>query len=60
MSLLAKLVNIIYRVFLRFTLLGTHNTNKITPDEYDTLMDEYIKKHPEITVQESKDLLVVK
>ena len=54
MSLLLKIANVIYRIFLSCT----QNTNKITPDEYDTLIHEYVKKHPEILLEQSKELQV--
>jgi hypothetical protein len=38
--------------------LGTNNTNKITPEEYDIYIHEYVKKHPEIMREQSKDLQV--
>ena len=38
--------------------LGTKNTNKITPEEYDMYIHEYVKKHPEIMREQSKDLQV--
>ena len=58
MSLLLKIANVIYRIFLSFTTLGTRNTNKITPDEFDMYIQEYVKKHPEIMLEQSKDLQV--
>jgi len=54
MSLLLKIANVIYRIFLSCT----QNTNKITPDEYDMYVQEYVKKHPEIMIERSKDLQV--
>jgi hypothetical protein len=58
MSLILKIANVIYRVFLLFMPLGTNNTNKITPEEYDMYIHEYVKKHPEIMREQSKDLQV--
>ena len=58
MSLLLKIANVIYRIFLSFRTLGTRNTNKITPDEFDMYIQEYVKKHPEIMLEQSKDLQV--
>jgi len=58
MSLLLKITNVIYRIFLSFMRLGTNNTNKITPEEYDMYIHEYVKKHPEIMREQSKDLQV--
>ena len=52
MSLLLKIVNVIYSIFLLF------RTNKITPDEFDMYLQEYVKKHPEIMIERSKDLQV--
>ena len=54
MLLLLKITNVIYRVFLLFR----YNTNKITPEEYDMYIHEYVKKHPEIMREQSKDLQV--
>lgn len=56
MSLLLKIRNIIYSIFLSYTPLGTQKTNKIMPDEYGILIHEYVKKHPEIMIERSKDL----
>jgi actin-like ATPase involved in cell morphogenesis len=53
MSLILKIANVIYRIFLSCT---TNNTNKITPDEFDMYIQEYVKKHPEIMIERSKDL----
>jgi hypothetical protein len=59
MSLILKIANVIYRIFLSFiTLCKTNNTNKITPEEYDMYVHEYVKKHPEIMYEQSKDLQV--
>ena len=54
MSLLLKIANVIYRIFLSCT--QNTNTNKITPDEFDMYIHEYVKKHPEIMIEQSKDL----
>ena len=56
MSLLLKIANVIYRIFLSCT--QNTNTNKITPDEFDMYVQEYVKKHPEIMLDRSKDLQV--
>lgn len=62
MSVLLQIANIFYRIFLSFTPLGMtikiKNTNKITPEEYDMYIHEYVKKHPEIMREQSKDLQV--
>ena len=42
-------------LFFNFHL---YNTNKITPEEYDMYIHEYVKKHPEIMREQSKDLQV--
>ncbi len=56
MPVLVQIANIIYRIFLSFMPLNTKNTNKITPDEFNTLIHDYVKKHPEIMLEQSKDL----